>query len=101
MRVGAYDYILKDDLCDELVLPVLRAIGSRRQLEREVRELRARQAPGGPIAPGLVGTSRPMELLREFGGRRLDRPVLVTGPPVRAGAASPPSTRTGRIRSRS
>ena len=23
MRVGAYDYILKDDLCEELVLPVL------------------------------------------------------------------------------
>jgi DNA-binding NtrC family response regulator len=82
MRVGAYDYILKDDLCDELVLPVLRAIGSRHQLEREVRELRARQAPGGPIAPGLVGTSRPMELLRETIRRAAvsDRPVLVAGP---------------------
>ena len=82
MRVGAYDYILKDDLCEELVLPVLRGIGSRRLLEREVRELRARQAPGGPIAPGLVGTSRPMELLREIIRRAAvsDRPVLVTGP---------------------
>ena len=26
MRVGAYDYILKDDLSDELVLPVLTAL---------------------------------------------------------------------------
>jgi DNA-binding NtrC family response regulator len=82
MRVGAYDYILKDDLCDELVLPVLTLIGSRRRLEREVRELRARQQMGGPIAPGLVGASRPMELLREMIRRVAlsDRPVLVMGP---------------------
>ena len=30
MRVGAYDYILKDDLCDELVLPVLTGLRTRR-----------------------------------------------------------------------
>jgi DNA-binding NtrC family response regulator len=82
MRVGAHDYILKDDLCDELVLPVLRAIGTRRRLEREVRELRARQHTGEPIAPALVGTSAPMEQLREAIRRVAlsDRPVLVTGP---------------------
>ena len=37
MRLGAYDYILKDDLCEELVLPVLTGLGARRRLEREVR----------------------------------------------------------------
>jgi DNA-binding NtrC family response regulator len=81
MRLGAYDYILKDDLCDELVLPVLTGLGSRRRLEREVRALRARQAGSEPIAPALVGTSRPMEVLREA-IRRVsvsDRPVLVVG----------------------
>src|SRR4030095_5711480 len=52
MRVGAYDYILKDDLCDELVLPVLTELRNRRRLEHEVRELRARREEAEP------GTSR-------------------------------------------
>src|ERR1051325_4260649 len=43
MRVGAYDYILKDDLSDELVLPVLTALRTRHRLEHEVSELRARR----------------------------------------------------------
>jgi DNA-binding NtrC family response regulator len=82
MRLGAYDYILKDELCDELVLPVLAALGSRRRLEREVQALRARQSGTEPIAPALVGTSRPMQLLRDA-IRRVslsERPVLVVGP---------------------
>jgi DNA-binding NtrC family response regulator len=82
MRVGAYDYILKDDLCDELVLPVVGAIGSRRRLEREVRELRARRPDAEAPVGRLVGVSRPMELLRDTIRRAAlsDRPVLVTGP---------------------
>jgi DNA-binding NtrC family response regulator len=82
MRVGAYDYILKDDLCDELVLPVLAGIRSRRRLEREVRELRARRPAAEPEAARLVGISPPMEVLRETIRRVAlsDRPVLVTGP---------------------
>ena len=83
MRVGAYDYILKDDLCDELVLPVLAGIGSRRRLEHEVRELRARRPDAEPIADAagrrLAG---PWSVLRETIRRAAlsDRPVLVTGP---------------------
>jgi len=82
MRVGAYDYILKDDLCDELVLPVLSGIGARRRLEHEVRELRARRPDASPIEAQLVGLSRPMTVLREAIRRAAlsDRPVLVTGP---------------------
>jgi DNA-binding NtrC family response regulator len=82
MRVGAYDYILKDDLCDELVLPVLSGIGNNQRLEREVRELRARGRGAEPAIARLVGISRPMELLRETIRRvaLADRPVLVTGP---------------------
>src|SRR3982750_1579358 len=54
MRVGAYDYILKDDLCDELVLPVLTGLRTRRRLEHEVRELRARRPDAEPVTR-LVG----------------------------------------------
>ncbi len=82
MRVGAYDYILKDDLCDELVLPVLNGISSRRRLEHELRELRARRPDAEPMASRLVGVSTAMEVLRETIRRAAlsDRPVLVTGP---------------------
>ena len=82
MRVGAYDYILKDDLCDELVLPVLTGLRTRRRLEHEVRELRARQPQAEPVTGRLVGVSPAMELLRETIRRAAlsDRPVLVTGP---------------------
>jgi DNA-binding NtrC family response regulator len=82
MRVGAYDYILKDDLCDELVLPVLTGIRSRRRLERELGELRARRPDAEPVASRLVGVSAAMEVLRETIRRAAlsDRPVLVTGP---------------------
>jgi DNA-binding NtrC family response regulator len=82
MRVGAYDYILKDDLCDELVLPVLTGLRTRRRLEHEVRELRARQPQAEPVTGRLVGVSAAMEVLRETIRRAAlsDRPVLVTGP---------------------
>ena len=82
MRVGAYDYILKDDLCDELVLPVLTGLRSRRRLERELGELRARRQDAEPITGRLVGVSAAMELLRETTRRAAlsDRPVLVSGP---------------------
>jgi len=82
MRVGAYDYILKDDLCDELVLPVLTGLRTRRRLEHEVRELRARRPEAEPVTGRLVGVSSAMELLRETIRRAAlsDRPVLVTGP---------------------
>ncbi|HEY7375325.1 MAG TPA: sigma-54 dependent transcriptional regulator [Polyangia bacterium] len=82
MRVGAYDFILKDDLCDELVLPVLTGLRTRRRLEHELRELRARRQDAEPITGRLVGVSPAMELLRETIRRAAlsDRPVLVTGP---------------------
>src|SRR5262249_50771470 len=82
MRVGAYDYILKDDLCDELVLPVLTGLRSRRRLETELRELRARRQDAEPMTGRLVGVSPAMQQLRETIRRAAlsDRPVLVIGP---------------------
>ncbi len=80
MRLGAFDYILKDELSDEMVLPVLRGILEKRALEREVITLRARR-PSEPMA-ALVGMSVAMQRLREMIQRVSvsDRPVLVTGP---------------------
>ncbi len=71
MRAGAYAYILKDELCEELVLPVLAELQGRRALEREVLHLH-----------GLVGSSAPMERLRQQIKKvaAVDAPVLVLGP---------------------
>lgn len=71
MRAGAYTYILKDELCEELVLPVLTELQSRRALEQEVLELH-----------GLVGISPPMEQLRALIKKvaAAEAPVLVLGP---------------------
>jgi DNA-binding NtrC family response regulator len=71
MRAGAYAYILKDELCEDLVLPVLEDLQRRRALERQVLHLH-----------GLVGSSPPMERLRRQIKKvaAADTPVLVLGP---------------------
>ncbi|WP_158625105.1 sigma-54-dependent transcriptional regulator [Corallococcus terminator] len=81
MRAGAYDYILKDELCEELVLPIVQGLGSRRRLEHEVLHLRARLAPDTGVQ-GLMGSSEVIGRLRTAIKRVVlsDRPVLVTGP---------------------
>ncbi|MDO9018263.1 MAG: sigma-54 dependent transcriptional regulator [Deltaproteobacteria bacterium] len=81
MRSGAYDYLLKEDLCEETLSPLINGLRERRRLEREVLELRARvSADAAP--PGLIGTSAAMERLRGMIRRVAvsDRPVLVLGP---------------------
>jgi DNA-binding NtrC family response regulator len=81
MRVGAHDYLLKDDLSEELVLPVLESIRSQRQLERELIQLRSQQVQDSMQAT-IIGTSVPMQRLREQLQRVAlsQRPVLVSGP---------------------
>lgn len=71
MRSGAYAYILKDELCEELVVPVLAELLSRRALERAVLHLH-----------GMVGTSPAMERLRATIRKvsAVDEPVLILGP---------------------
>jgi DNA-binding NtrC family response regulator len=80
MRLGAHDYVLKDELSEEMVLPILRSLASRRELEREVTVLRARR--GSEAMSGLVGTSPAMQGLRDTLQRvsLSEKPVLVTGP---------------------
>jgi DNA-binding NtrC family response regulator len=79
MRLGAHDYVLKDELTEELIVPVLRSICNQRTLEREVTELRSR---GAKELDSLVGISREIQQLRTMIQRVApsDRPVLVTGP---------------------
>jgi DNA-binding NtrC family response regulator len=80
MRVGAHDFLLKDELSDDLVLPVLEAIRSRRQLEKELIELRTRRTHDATL--GMVGTSPEVQRLRGQLQRvaTSDRPVLIFGP---------------------
>ena len=79
MRMGAHDYILKEELSEELVLPIIEGLHRQSALETEVRRLRARR---DVLVPGLVGTSAPMQKLRSDIARvaMSDRPVLVRGP---------------------
>jgi DNA-binding NtrC family response regulator len=81
MRAGAWDYVLKDDLCEEIVLPIVDEARTRNRLERELLQLRVR-ATGASQLDDLVGVSPPMERLRAAIGRVAlsDRPVLVIGP---------------------
>ncbi len=80
MRLGAHDSILKDELSEELVLPILESLQRQRRLQQEVRKLRARRDL--PAAPQLVGTSAAMQRLRADVERvaMSERPVLVRGP---------------------
>ncbi|MCP3137305.1 sigma-54-dependent transcriptional regulator [Pyxidicoccus xibeiensis] len=81
MRLGAYDYVLKDELCEELIVPILEGLRDRRKLEHEVRVLRARVTPE-VLPAGMVGTSEAMQRLLSVVRRVAlsDRPALVTGP---------------------
>ncbi|RKH43799.1 sigma-54-dependent transcriptional regulator [Corallococcus sicarius] len=81
MRLGAYDYVLKDGLCKELIVPILEGLRDRRRLEQEVQVLRAREgAQRMPV--GMVGTSAALQRLLSLVRRVAlsDRPVLVLGP---------------------
>jgi len=71
MQAGAYTYFLKDELCPELVAPVLVEVQGKLALERQVLQLH-----------GLVGASSAMEQLRQTIKKvaAADGPVLVLGP---------------------
>jgi DNA-binding NtrC family response regulator len=81
MRAGVFDFLLKDDLCPEVLVPVVEQLRERRRLELEVVALRARGAPD-TAASALVGASRAMSELRARIQRVAlsTRPALITGP---------------------
>ncbi len=80
LRAGAYDYVLKDELCEEVVLKIVDDLRLRGKLEREVLEARARA--GAVAFQGLIGASPSMRRLRATVERAAvsDRPALVLGP---------------------
>ena len=80
MQRGARDFLLKEYLTKDLILPAFEELRRMQSLEREVIELRA--ARSAHLLPGLVGTSVAMQRLREQIQRFAvsDRPLLVTGP---------------------
>jgi len=64
MRLGAHDYILKDELCEELVLPVVRSFRERFALTGEVQQLRGRVDADWGVA-ALIGASPAMTRVRK------------------------------------
>jgi DNA-binding NtrC family response regulator len=80
MRQGAQDYVLKDELGPEMLLPIIEGIRERLQLRTEVVSLREQiEGTWGPGA--FVGSSPPMERVRKLVARvaDADAPVLILG----------------------
>jgi DNA-binding NtrC family response regulator len=80
MRLGAHDYIVKDELCEELVMPVVEKLCDQKRLEAEVVTLRARTS--GDACALIVGVSEAINRLRSLVSKVAvsERPVLVRGP---------------------
>jgi DNA-binding NtrC family response regulator len=80
MRLGAQDYVLKDELGPEMLLPIVEGIRERLQLRGEVVQLRQHlQDFFGPSA--FVGSSPSMERVKRLIARvaDADAPVLISG----------------------
>ncbi len=80
LRYGAYDYVLKEEVTEELLAVLVRDVGLHR---RRARESQAPSQRGvDALQTDLVGASPAMERLREVIRRVApsSRPALVTGP---------------------
>ncbi|HMU38581.1 MAG TPA: sigma-54 dependent transcriptional regulator [Pseudomonadota bacterium] len=80
MRAGAVDYVLKDQLSPELIVPILREILEKRDLRKRVQQLGQRLEQQFGLG-AIVGTSAKIEQVRSL-IRRLadaDATVLVRG----------------------
>jgi DNA-binding NtrC family response regulator len=80
MRRGAQDYVFKDELSAEMLIPIVDGIHERLHLKGEV--LRLRQRVDKTWGTGaLVGSSQPMTRLRRLIERLADAeaPVLIKG----------------------
>ncbi len=80
MRLGAHDYILKDELCEELVLPIVRSFRERHALSGEVQQLRKR-VDGDWGVSAIVGSSPAIARARKDAAlvAASDAPVLILG----------------------
>jgi DNA-binding NtrC family response regulator len=80
MRCGAQDYVFKDELCPEMLLPIVETFRERHALRGEVARLRERvERKWGVTA--IVGSSRGVENVRRLVRRVADAnaTVLVRG----------------------
>jgi DNA-binding NtrC family response regulator len=80
MRHGAQDYVLKDELCAEMILPIVDGIRERFALRDEVQRLRE-QVDRKLGLPAIVGASAAMDRVRRLARRvaDADAPILVRG----------------------
>src|SRR5580700_8480285 len=80
MRNGAQDYVLKDELCAEMILPIVESFGERLALRGEVAALRQKVDRAWGLG-AIVGTSRAVENVRHLVRRVADAnaTVLVQG----------------------
>lgn len=80
MRQGAQDYVLKDELCAEMILPIVDGIRERFSLQGEVQRLRE-QVDRRQGLPAIVGASPAIERVRKLVRRvaDADAPILVRG----------------------
>src|SRR5258708_2601511 len=80
MRLGARDYVLKDELCDEMLLPIVEGFRERKSLKSEVLRLHHRVEQDWGAA-ALLGSSPAMERVRHMIVRLADSdaPVLIRG----------------------
>jgi DNA-binding NtrC family response regulator len=80
MRQGAQDYVLKDELCAEMILPIVDGIRERFALRGEVQRLREHVDRKQGL-PAIVGASASIERVRKLVRRvaDADAPILVRG----------------------
>ncbi len=80
MRNGAQDYVLKDELCPEMLLPIVKTFRERLALRGEVARLRERVDRSWGLA-AIVGSSRAVEGVRHMVRRVADAnaTVLIRG----------------------
>jgi DNA-binding NtrC family response regulator len=80
MRQGAQDYVLKDELSPEMLLPIVDGIRERMNLRGEVARLRERVDKSSGTA-SILGSSTAMDRVRRLVGRVADAncAVLIRG----------------------
>jgi DNA-binding NtrC family response regulator len=76
MRLGAKDYVLKDELSPELLVPIVEGLRERMNLRGEVARLRERVDEAWGLS-AIVGTSPAIERVRELVRRVADSDATI------------------------
>jgi DNA-binding NtrC family response regulator len=76
MRLGAKDYVLKDELCPEMLLPIVQGLNETQALAGEVRRLREQVDRSWGVG-ALVGSSSRMQRVRRLIERVADSDACV------------------------